>query len=116
MTAHVELIYDQACPNVDKARRVLGEAFAKVGIASSWAEWDRENPESPAHARSFGSPTILVNGKDVAGERPGDGANCCRLYSDGEKGISGVPSADDITTALATVGTAGSYEMCVAQE
>ena len=108
MTAHVELIYDPACPNVGKARQVLGEAFAKVGIASSWAEWDRESPESPEHARRYGSPTILVNGKDVAGEKPNDGANSCRVYSDGETGFSGVPSADDITAALTREGTSGS--------
>ena len=66
MTAHVELIYDQTCPNVDKARHVLGEAFARVGIASSWAEWDRASPESPEHARRYGSPTICVTANEFA--------------------------------------------------
>lgn len=108
MTARVELIYDQTCPNVDKARHVLGEAFARVGIASSWAEWDRESPESPEHARRYGSPTILVNGKDVADEKPNDGANSCRVYPNGEDGFSGVPSADDIATALMKEGIGGS--------
>lgn len=108
MTAHVELIYDPACPNVGKARQVLGEAIAKVGIASSWVEWDRESSESPKHARSYGSPTILVNGKDVAGEKPNEGANCCRVYTDGESGFSGVPSADDVAAALRSEGTSGS--------
>ncbi len=92
MTAHVELIYDQFCLNAGRARQVLGEAFAKVGIASSWAEWDRESPESPKRARSYGSPTILVNGKDVGGEKPNDGGNCCRVYGDDENGFSGVSS------------------------
>lgn len=108
MTAHVELIYDQTCPNVSKARHVLGEAFANVGIASSWTEWDRENPESPEHARRYGSPTILVNGKDVTGEKPNDGANCCRVYTDGENRFSGVPSADNVTAALTSEGSSGS--------
>lgn len=108
MTAHVELIYDQACPNVGEVRQVLSEAFAKLKIPGSWAEWDRESPESPEHARRYGSPTILVNGKDVAGEKPNDGANCCRVYTDGEDGFSGVPSADDIATALGREATSGS--------
>lgn len=108
MITSVELIYDQSCPNVDKAREVLREAFAQAGFPPAWIEWDRESPESPVHARRYGSPTILVNGKDIAGGAPNDGANCCRLYVDGDKGFSGVPSVDDITTALKMEGAGAS--------
>lgn len=101
MTVTVELIYDRACPNVGKSRQVLDEAFAKLGISGSWTEWDRESPDSPDYARGFGSPTVLINGRDLAGRRPNEEENCCRLYSDGQGGFVGVPSVEQITKALA---------------
>ncbi|MBT3786716.1 hypothetical protein HOF92_17200, partial [bacterium] len=71
----IELIYDSDCPNVEKARRQLKEALAQSGLEESWKEWDRSARESPEYTRRYGSPTILVEGRDVAGEEPGDGSS-----------------------------------------
>ncbi len=100
MAAKVELIYDQNCPNVSEARRVLREAFDTVGAKASWKEWDRENPKSPPHARGYGSPTILVNGKDVVGQESNTGQNCCRVYSTATGRFHGVPPLDEVVSAL----------------
>lgn len=97
---NVELIYDAECPNVEAAREQLRQAFRNIGLAPAWQEWDRESPTSPAHARQYGSPTILVDGRDVGGEAPRDSANCCRVYSSSETGLQRVPSVDAIATAL----------------
>lgn len=96
----VELIYDTNCPNVKKARLQLLRAFAESGLPPKWQEWDRGSPESPAHVRSYGSPTILVNGQDVASTLPSDGANRCRIYLDKNGKFRGVPSIETITSAL----------------
>jgi hypothetical protein len=100
MTPRVELIHAPDCPNVEDARRVLSAAFVEAGLEPSWSEWDRESPESPPHARRYGSPTILVDGRDVAGVEPQDGSDCCRVYDDGSGGFKGVPSVERISAAL----------------
>jgi mercuric ion transport protein len=35
-------------------------------------------PSTPPHLRGWGSPTILIDGVDVAGGSPSEA--CCRLY------------------------------------
>ncbi len=101
MTLRVELIYDRDCPNVEAARAVLLRAFVETGVPASWAEWDRQAPESPERVRGYGSPTILVNGHDVAGAAPGSGADCCRVYDHGAGQLQGVPPVERIAKALA---------------
>ena len=97
---NVELIYDKDCPNVEGTRGRLKLALAEAGFGAQWQEWERSDAKSPDYVRGYGSPTILVNGKDVAGALPADGAKCCRVYSDKGGEISGVPSSEVITSAL----------------
>lgn len=100
MTARVELVYDRDCPNVDAARAVLRCAFAEIGVAPTWVEWDLNDRDSPGYVRGYGSPTILMNGKDVAGAEPNAGADCCRLYTSAEGGLRGVPPVEQIVAAM----------------
>lgn len=96
----VELIYDDECPNVKDARAQLLRAFAETGLSPQWQEWDRNAPESPPQVRAYGSPTILVNGQDVADTFPSPDADCCRLYMDDGGGLRGVPSVAVLASAL----------------
>lgn len=96
----VELIYDADCPNIEEARKQLRDALGVVGAAPQWQEWDRNDPSSPPHARQFGSPTILVDGKDVARGRPSNGADYCRIYRDETGVMQGIPSSKTIVSAL----------------
>lgn len=105
MSPQVELIYDQDCPNVGEARRVLNKAFDIVGTKPSWVEWDREDRESPEHAQRYGSPTVLVNGKDLGGQEPNAGQNCCRVYSTASNGYQGVPPIEVVVEALQQEGS-----------
>lgn len=66
----VELIYDPDCPHLPHARAALLKAFDQADIPPAWIEWDRQSADSPAHVRGYGSPTILVDGLDVAGIPP----------------------------------------------
>jgi hypothetical protein len=52
---------------------------------------------SPASVRLFGSPSILVDGRDVAASQPSD-ALSCRVYLNSD--MSGVPAMSDIVDAL----------------
>lgn len=100
MKAHVELIYDRDCPNVAEARAALLEAFAGTGVPARWIEWQRDAADSPEYVRQYGSPTILVEGRDVGEARPGEPVDCCRLSADRRYGFRRAPSAAKIAAAL----------------
>jgi hypothetical protein len=96
----VELIYDADCPNVAETRANLLQAFAAAHLEAEWTEWDRTSPSSPAYVTGFGSPTVLVGGRDVA-ENPGEHISCCRLYSSADGSYSGAPSVELLRTSFA---------------
>ncbi len=96
----VELIYDADCPNVAEARRALLEGFAQAGLPPVWTEWDRRAPESPPHVRPYGSPTILVDGRDVGGWNPTATSESCRVYCEETSGLRRAPSASRIAAHL----------------
>ena len=97
----VELIYQADCPNVRRTRQNLLEALARSGAPARWTEWDSTGPGAPAYARHFASPTILVNGRDVAADNGVDSGAACRLYIGLQGSISGAPSVELIAAALA---------------
>ena len=95
----IELVYDPGCPNVERARGVLASACRRAEIPAVWTEWNSEDPECPEHVTNLGSPTILVNGEDVApGPHPwaprdeGEGPRC-RVYRDGDALVPAPPPA-----------------------
>lgn len=92
----VQLLSFPGCPNASAAREVLRGRLAAAGLPLTFEEIDITAPETPEYLAGWGSPTILVNGADVADESPA--GVCCRLYSDGER--SGVPSEALIDRAL----------------
>jgi mercuric ion transport protein len=96
----VELIYDADCPHVAATREHLVEALANVGKFLDWKEWDRAAPESPPYALRHGSPTILVDGRDVDGLSASDGSTSCRVYTDSAGEVSGVLPVEMIASAL----------------
>ncbi len=95
--ATVELLHFPDCPNVPAARAQLRRAFAAVGAPAEWTEIDVTLESVPAHARGYGSPTVLVDGKDVTGASPGDGSSC-RIYVGDD--VRGAPPLDAIVAAL----------------
>lgn len=97
---NVELIYDGDCPNVAGTRSMLIEAFTTTGVSARWKEWERSSADAPDYARCYGSPTILIDGKDVAGAAPSPGTHACRVYSDGGGKLSRIPPLEVIRSAL----------------
>jgi hypothetical protein len=96
----IELIYDHNCPNVDAARRLLEKAFSEFGRAPSWREWEQHDRTAPAYAQEYGSPTILVNGKDIANNEPAKTDGMCRVYRNPDGTFSGIPPLERIMHAL----------------
>lgn len=97
----IELIYQSGCPNVRRTRQNLLEALAASGVPAHWTEWDSTDPGAPAYTRQFASPTILVNGRDVAANLSVASGEACRLYVGLPGSISGAPGVELIAAALA---------------
>lgn len=95
----VELVYEQGCPGVPETRHSLLKAFSSLDLRPEWLEWERGDPGLPDHAQGFGSPTVLVEGRDVAGEPANADAGSCRLYRSSD-GYCRSPSAEMIREAL----------------
>ncbi len=96
----IELIYDSDCPNISLARENLLRAFDQARLTPRWREWNRADAEAPSYVQAHGSPSILVNGKDVTGSDPTD-ATCCRIYTGSGGSRQGAPPAALIAAALA---------------
>ncbi len=93
----VELVYFTGCPHVAAAREAIREAMTATGLAAEWQEWNRDDSATPEALRGYGSPTVLVDGRDVA-PAPAN-ADCCRVYSGGS-GLHNAPESDTIRAAL----------------
>lgn len=99
----VELVYEKTCPNIGAAREQLLRAFTEADMPPVWQEWEVSQPDAPAHVHGYGSPTILVNGKDVSGSMTEGDDLCCRIYAHGDTCNKGVPPVSDIVRALQTM-------------
>ena len=95
----IEFIYEQSCPNIADARAQLRLALEQTGLPAHWQEWEHNAPNCPAYAHRYGSPSILVDGEDVAGE-PASDAPSCRIYTNTQGRNRGVPDATLIRAAL----------------
>lgn len=92
MPKPVELVFFEGCPNVSRARENLREALAHQGLPLVWTEWDQQRADVPGQVRGYGSPTVLVDNKDVTGASPVGGmALACR--SDGAPTVAAIVAA-----------------------
>lgn len=78
----------------------LSRVLISAKLPCTWTEWEQSSPDAPSYVRSFGSPTVLIDGRDVAGDAPGNEPSCCRLYESVENGKSDIPSEALIQAAL----------------
>lgn len=92
----IELVFFTGCPHVDAARTALRDALATSGLPLHWTEWNQSDPAAPSRVHGYGSPTVLIAGRDVTGSGREARAYACRA--------DGVASSDTIVTALARAG------------
>lgn len=102
---NIELIYEQTCPNIQLARDQLTKALTELALEPEWQEWDVTDDNAPDYIHGFGSPTILVNGKDVSAMNSEGHDYCCRVYKDSNGNNGGAPSIKMITEAINNAAT-----------
>lgn len=96
MRPRIQFLWFDGCPLADATRAALEQAMEIENLARGHYESvDLLDPATPESLAGWGSPTILVNGRDVTGQPRGDGVGC-RLYDTGDR----VPSAETIAAAI----------------
>jgi mercuric ion transport protein len=95
----IEVLYVLDCPHYAAAMAELKGVLAVEGISDQVSEILVADPGMAETLKFRGSPTILINGRDIAGESDVQhSALSCRLYP-GEK-QPGVPPSEMIQRAV----------------
>ncbi len=96
----IEVLYVPGCPHHPAAVRKLSEVLASEGVAAEIRELAVTDSTMAEELRFYGSPTIRINGRDIAGEcqKPLSFALACRLYPGARE--AGIPPADIIHRAV----------------
>jgi hypothetical protein len=97
----VSFLYYEDCPSHDLALDRLREVMAEEGIPGGEVEVIKvETEEQARQLRFIGSPTIRVDGQDIAPPSDSHYALTCRSYRLEDGRISPLPSKDMIRHAL----------------
>ncbi len=96
----IEVLYVAECPSHPEAVRMVKDVLAAEGVATEVHEILVRDEGMASELRFLGSPTIRVNGRDVAGDtrKAQSFALSCRLYP-GSKQV-GLPPAEMIHRAV----------------
>lgn len=103
----IEVLYVAGCPSRRAAVRLVRNVAAAQGVVAQICEVLVKDREMADELKFPGSPTIRVNGRDVAGEGPEDGtfALSCRLYPGCWH--TGLPPAEWIRRAMMEAAEGG---------
>ena len=101
MSRRVELLFWEGCPSHPEALALLREVMAEAGIDAA-VEMREVRTEAEAAALGFpGSPTILVDGRDVDEEgAAAPPALTCRIYHLPDGRVSPIPGRQQLEEAL----------------
>ena len=96
----VEVLYVAECPSHHAAVRLVKDVLAAEGVTTEVNEVLVRDEQMAGELRFLGSPTIRIDGRDVAGESKAtkNFALSCRLYP-GSKQI-GLPPAEIVHRAV----------------
>jgi hypothetical protein len=98
----VELLWWEGCPSTERALADLRDALRATGLDPASVRMREIHSEADAAAAAFvGSPTILIDGADVAPSLEHEPARLtCRVYRRRDGRISPTPDPDDVLEAL----------------
>jgi hypothetical protein len=96
----VSFLYYEDCPSYDLALKRLREVMDEEGIPGEVKVVKVETEEQARELRFVGSPTIHVDGQDIAPPSDSRYALTCRAYRLADDRISPLPSKDMIRQAF----------------
>ena len=96
----VEVLYVSECPSHPAAVKLVRDVLAAQGVTTDIHEVLVQDEGMAGKLKFLGSPTIRINGRDVAGqpEAASNFALRCRLYP--ESNHIGLPAAEMIHRAV----------------
>ena len=96
----VEVLYVAECPSYPAAVKPVKDVLAAEGITTEVYEVLVRDEQMAGKLRFLGSPTIRIDGRDVAGESKtvNNFALSCRLYPGSKQ--TGLPSAEMVHRAV----------------
>ena len=96
----IEILYFDGCPNHDVADQRVREVIAELGIQAQVAHVNVKDESTAQEVQFPGSPTIRVDGTDVAPGPDGELFSMrCRVYPT-SSGFDGAPEKDAIRAAI----------------
>jgi hypothetical protein len=104
-TPYVELQWWEGCPSTESARAELREVLDGLGLDGVEIRMREIAGDEEARAMRFpGSPTILVDGRDVVTPNPDEPIGLtCRVYRRRDGRVSPTPDPSDVRDAIQEV-------------
>ena len=101
-TPDIELLWWEGCPSTQRALEAVRYALDDLGLAAVEVRMREIRTDDDASDTGFvGSPTILIDGVDVAPTPAGEPTGLsCRVYRRRDGRISPIPDPDDLREAL----------------
>ena len=99
MTAAIEILFFDDCPNVTLAVDRARQALASVGVSADVRLVRVEDQDDAVRRRFLGSPTVRVNGVDVDDSARAEYGLGCRVYGASGR-LEGAPSVALIEALL----------------
>ncbi len=102
----IDVLYFEGCPNHKPTVRRVRETLGRLGIEAEVNEVEVTAEDDAAALKFIGSPTVLIDGQDIAPaqrQKAGYGFGC-RTF-----GGAGLPSAEMMENAIRTAGAAATF-------
>lgn len=97
----IEVLYIDDCPNSQAAIDLVHQVATVLGLDHDVITTTLLRTDEEVAATQFaGSPTILVNGNDIAPGTPQVYTLACRLYRTEAGAVAGLPTVNQLLKAL----------------
>ena len=97
----VELLWWRGCPSTEAAHRALSDVMQRAGLDPGGIELREIETDEQAEAEDFaGSPTIVIDGRQVQPAADEPRGLTCRIYRLRDGRPSPVPDSADLRDAL----------------
>jgi hypothetical protein len=107
LSMRVRFLFYEDCPSHEPALERLREVLAEEGIDAAIEVVEVESEEQAQELRFVGSPTVLMNGRDIDPPPPDSHyALACRAYRPEDGRISPLPSRGMIRRAIGAAAKA----------